>query len=76
MRNDLRTYLSRELKGVDGERLVAQVRMRDSHRDHLLQLADYAAGLANRFLTGRPGSADLIQHFLPQLRSIRIWPDN
>ena len=76
MRNELRTYLSRDLKGVDGERLVTKVRLRESHRDNLLQLADYSAGVANRFLTGRPGSEDLAQHFLRQLRSIRIWPDN
>lgn len=67
-RRELATYLRR---GVSG---VSTVTTRRSDSDHLLQLADYAVGVANRLVIARRGAQAYFRLMKPRFAQQRLWP--
>ena len=73
-RNELRSYLSREVRDDKGRRLIGLVRLRDSRKDNLLQLADYVAGVSNRVLNHAPDGENLHKYLAGHEVTFQIWP--
>tara|TARA_B100000315_G_scaffold256612_1_gene302932 strand:- start:304 stop:795 length:492 start_codon:yes stop_codon:yes gene_type:complete len=73
-RNELRSYLSREIRDDEGRRLIGLLRLRDSKKDNLLQLADYVAGVSNRVLYHAPDGDSLHKYLARHEITFQIWP--
>ena len=72
-RQQMGTYLRQEINKPGGIQL-ARVKIGRSHSDALLQLADYVAGVTNRWYEAKPGS-EVYEGFLRRRRrSQRKWP--
>ena len=71
----LRRQLRSAMGSNEGYQTIRRVRQQDSHRNNLLQLADYVAGVARRSLEDEVGALDLRERFLRQRTvSQEIWP--
>ena len=66
-------YLRRHIN-ESNERQIAKVKIGRSHSDALLQLADYAAGVTNRWYEGKPGAEVYESYLRSKRRSARKWP--
>lgn len=75
-RQEMSGYLRRHIN-ESNERQIAKVKIGRSHSDALLQLADYVAGVTNRWYEGKPG-AEVYESYESYLRSkrrsARKWP--
>ena len=65
---ELATYLRRSVPGV------SSVTTRRSNSDHLLQLAAYAVGVANRLVTDRRGAETYFSLLKGRFAQRRLWP--
>ena len=61
---ELAAYLRRQLKSPGGERIVQTVKQQESHRNNLLQLADYVASISNRAVSENPDGLDFQRRYL------------
>lgn len=74
-----RTGLANRIRGnvniTGAERLIRKVRQQDSHRNNLLQLADYVAGISRGAIEGKPEAIELQNEYLRVKEATReIWP--
>lgn len=69
----LATYLKRTFNSDSGKAVSSVVTQR-SVSDPLLQVADYAAGVANRACTRKPGWDVYLPRLNRKYRERRIWP--
>lgn len=72
-RQEISTYLRRELN-AEQRRQIRKVKIGRSTSDPLLQLADYVAGVTNRWYEGKPGADAYEQYLRRKRRSQRKWP--
>lgn len=64
-RRALESAIRQRVNGLQGRTAVASVRVQDSRRNHLLQLADYVTGVTSWSAQGKPGAdryREFIQH--------------
>ena len=74
-RDDLPRLLRSRLNPAQGERVLNRVRLQDSHRNNLLQLVDYAAGVTNRATSGDLKAIELWERYLRRKEVTRqVWP--
>ncbi len=66
---ELKKYLNRRFN--NGSKIVKKVKQRDSHKNNLLQVADYFASVSNRKLQGK--SLDDYQ-IISKKNYIKVWP--
>ena len=72
---ELKGYLQRRVSDVNGGAVIKKITSKPSHRENLLQIADYVAGVSNRVVCGRQDGVDLRRRFLADKeQSMRIWP--
>jgi hypothetical protein len=72
-RQQMGTYLRQQLNTRE-RRHIAKVKIGRSHRDPLLQLADYVAGVTNRHHQAKSGSGTYEGYLRRKRRSTRLWP--
>ena len=73
-RNGLRIYLSRTFRSEQCEGLIREVRVRDSRKDNLLQVADFVAGVTNRLVSNRADGTNLYAYLESHPHTLDIWP--
>ena len=74
-RKELTKYLRRRIEDPGRGRLIRSVSTKQSHRDNLLQLADYVAGVSNRVFCRRNDGVELRRRYLAAKELTRqIWP--
>ena len=74
-RKELTKYLRRRIEDPGRGRLIRSVRTKQSHRDNLLQLADYVAGVSNRVFCDRDDGVELRRQYLAvKEMSRQVWP--
>ena len=74
-RGELRRYLKRRVEDSGRDRLIRSVSTKQSHRDNLLQLADYVAGVSNRAFCERDDGLKLRRTYLAAKElTPQIWP--
>ena len=73
-RNRLKVQLRRAILQPASNRFIREVRIRDSRKDNLLQVADYIAGISNREISGSRDGADLSAVVQNQRRVVEVWP--
>ena len=72
---ELKQYLNRQVRQSDGDRPINTITAKESHRDNLLQVADYVAGVCNRLICGRQDGQRLWERFLAGKEATRrVWP--
>ena len=76
---ELRGSLLRRLRGDagsgEGQRVIKGVRQQDSHRNNLLQLADYVASCNNHAISGKRVAGELLERYLRRKEVTRgVWP--
>ena len=58
-----------------GQRVIKGVRQQDSHRNNLLQLADYVASCNNQAISGKGMAGELLGRYLGRKEVTRgVWP--
>jgi hypothetical protein len=72
-RRKLQSYLMRRTN-EPGSRSIRSVRMRDSKKDNLLQLADMVAGAVYRSFEETDDAISYLQQISHRAISIQIWP--
>jgi hypothetical protein len=74
-RDELATYLRARVNDQGGRQLIKKVKIQRSQGNNLLQLADYVAGVMNRFIMAKADGVELRQKFLAlhQL-TVNVWP--
>ncbi|HJZ12339.1 MAG TPA: DUF3800 domain-containing protein [Acidobacteriota bacterium] len=71
----LASYLSRRMNTEEGHTLIKKMKMQDSHRNELLQLADMLAGAVNRSLSVEKREAERFRAIIkPREMYVQIWP--
>lgn len=70
--SQLQTYLKRKFNG-DGTKKIKKVKMQDSHKNNLLQLADYIASGINRKKT-KPEKEHYMQIIAHREMYVQFWP--
>lgn len=74
-RHELQAYLRKRLLTPDGNRRIHKVKVQRSSSNNLLQLADYVAGVSNRYISRRRDGIEWRNRYLIRHEaSIRIWP--
>ena len=74
-REELARHLRSNVKSVEGERIIKRVKQQESHRNNLLQLADYVASIGNRAISGKLDAMQLQDRYLRSKEVTReIWP--
>ncbi len=74
-REELSRYLRRRVLDTHGRQLIRSVKLQESHRNNLLQLADYVASISNRAISERPDGVELRQRYLATHELTRqVWP--
>lgn len=70
-----REGLSRHLRGsirqFRGDRVIGKVRQKESHRNNLLQLVDYAASIEHQASNGKRAAVELQERYLRRKESTR-----
>lgn len=61
---ELAGYLRGHLKSPGGDRLIQTVKQQESHKNNLLQLADYVASIGNRAISGKRDGVELQERYL------------
>ncbi len=74
-RDDLARHLRNSVNQSRGERVIKSVRLQDSHRNNLLQLADYVASVGNQAIHGKAEAVALQEQYLRRKEATRLtWP--
>lgn len=74
-RDELATYLRRQVRDNEGRRLIEKVKVQQSDGNNLLQLADYVAGIFNRVTLGNLEGIDLHNRYLTSHElTTEVWP--
>lgn len=74
-RADIATYLRNSLRTAGGEGVIKHLNIQDSHRNNLLQLADYVASILNRVAAGDRYAQDLHDRYLRRKQvTLNRWP--
>ena len=72
----LRSELSRQLRNYfrsdSGEFLIRRIKQQDSHRNNLLQLADYVASIEGRALSEKTDGVELQDNYLKRREITRL----
>lgn len=61
---ELAGYLRGNIKSPRGDRLIRTVKQQESHKNNLLQLADYVASIGNRAISGKRDGVELQDRYL------------
>ncbi len=73
-RNQLRTYLKKHMN-YQKNKLINKVKMQDSARNNLLQLADYVASIINRSVQQQKNKADGFRKIIAHREIfVQVWP--
>jgi hypothetical protein len=73
-RNQLRTYLKKHMNNQKNT-LIHKVKMQDSARNNLLQLADYVASVINRSVQQQKNRADGFRKIIAHREIfVQVWP--
>jgi len=72
-RNQLSKYLKTHIN-EEGNRCIRKVKLEDSTRNNLLQLADMVAGSINRSLTGKRDAKDYRKIIKRREKHVQLWP--
>jgi hypothetical protein len=73
-RNQLRTYLKKHMNDQKNK-LINKVKMQDSARNNLLQLADYVASVINRSVQQQKNKADGFRKIIAHREIfVQVWP--
>lgn len=72
-RNQLAAYLRRKMKEADGNR-IRKIKMEESGTNHLLQLADYVAGVVNRHVSEKLDAAMYRRLIASHEITASVWP--
>lgn len=64
LQRSLAHALRNSVRSESGEPLVKKVKQQESHRNNLLQLADYVAGIEGRAVSGKTDGAELKRVYL------------
>lgn len=74
-RNQLSSYLKRRINDQkNGLRQIAKVKIQDSHRNNLLQLADMVCGAVARSYTGKNDAKDYRRLISHREMRVQVWP--
>ena len=74
-KRQLATYLRKNVNDKDcGYTHIRKVKMEDSHRSNLLQLADMVAGSVARSYKDKPGRSVYRQIIYPKEARVQLWP--
>lgn len=72
-KNQLAKYLKRKMNNSD--RLINKVKMQNSSKNNLLQLADYVAGCINRSITHKGRKTDKFRKVISHREiKVQMWP--
>jgi hypothetical protein len=69
----LARYLRQRNSGAE-EPLVKKVKVQDSHRNNLLQLADYVVGAVNRRIEGKAEWGEYGRYLAMKELRVQVWP--
>lgn len=72
-RKQLAGYLRRRMK-EGGQNPIRKIKLEDSRRNNLLQLADYVAGIGNRCVSNRPDAEGYRRPIAAHEAQLRVWP--
>lgn len=72
-RSQLAKYLKSKIN-LDGRDYIKKVKMERSRSNNLLQLADYIAGVINRYVQDKKYSKDYHKLVAPKEIYVQIWP--
>jgi hypothetical protein len=72
-RNQLAAYLRRKMKEGGGNP-IRKVKMEESRRNNLVQLADYVAGVTNRWANNKPDASMYRRPIASREIQVRVWP--
>jgi hypothetical protein len=72
-RSQLAKYLKSKIN-LDGRNCIKKVKMERSQSNNLLQLADYIAGVINRYVQNKKYSKDYRKLIAPKEIYVQIWP--
>lgn len=74
-RDELASYLRRRITDDSGRKLIKKVKIQRSSGNNLLQLADYVAGVSNKYIRGKQEGIEFRQKYLATKEvTFRIWP--
>ena len=74
-KNNLSSYLRRNVHGQVERQVIKRVRMQDSAGNNLLQLSDYVAGIVNRALQGKHRETNFLRQYLMAHEISKVvWP--
>jgi hypothetical protein len=72
---ELARYLRRRIRDDEGRRLIKKVKQKRSAGNNLLQLADYVAGVCNRYISEKVDGIEMRRKYLATHEmSLQIWP--
>ena len=75
-RDELAIYLRRRIRDENDKSLIRKLKLQDSSKNNLLQLADYVASSSNRAICGRPDGVEYRRKYLGHHEiSFRVWPN-
>ncbi len=73
-RNQLATYLRRKINN-EGKKCIGKVKMQRSNSNNLLQLADYIAGMINRYCLKKKRNHEKYHRMIAHREmNIQVWP--
>ena len=70
-RDELSRHLRGSVRPLRGERVISKVSQKESHRNNLLQLADYAASIEHQASNGKRGAVELQERYLRRKEATR-----
>lgn len=75
LRGELLRRLRSNADSGEGQRIVKGIKQQDSHRNNLLQIADYVASCNNQAISGKAESGELQERYLRGKEVTRgVWP--
>jgi hypothetical protein len=72
-RNQLAAYLRRKMREGGGNP-IRKVKMQESRKNNLVQLADYVAGVTNRYVNNKPDASMYRRPIANREIQVRVWP--
>lgn len=73
-RQQLENYLKARGNEHGGREVIAKIKIQRSNSNNLLQLADYTAGIVNRYAMKKKGAEDYRKWIAAHERTYQIWP--
>ena len=75
-RDELFRHLRHNVRFPEGGRAIKKLKQQESHRNNLLQLADYVASIGNQVLSGNRETIELAARYLRNKEVTRgVWPE-